>query len=117
MALPALEIKPPKSRRLRRILLRGVVVVVTLYAVVTAAVYWAMRQTPDRFGRFMTYVPLPVMIAVPFVPLWKNARGGNIQAGDSAPDFNLPMLDHSSQVHLSSFRGSRPVVLVFGSYT
>jgi peroxiredoxin len=34
-----------------------------------------------------------------------------------APDFSLPALDHASNVQLASFRGSQPVVLVFGSYT
>jgi len=34
-----------------------------------------------------------------------------------APDFTLPTLDRKSTVHLAEFRGSRPVVLVFGSYT
>jgi peroxiredoxin len=45
------------------------------------------------------------------------ARAGTLQAGDAAPDFRLPTLDHKEFVQLSSFRGSRPVVLVFGSYT
>ena len=40
-----------------------------------------------------------------------------LQLGDVAPDFNLPTLDHTAMVQLSSFRGSQPVVLVFGSYT
>jgi len=34
-----------------------------------------------------------------------------------APDFRLPTLDRKETVQLSSYRGSRPVVLVFGSYT
>jgi peroxiredoxin len=54
---------------------------------------------------------------VPFEPLWNFARGGNLKHGDEAPDFNLPTQDKSRQVRLSSFRGKRPVVLVFGSYT
>ena len=40
-----------------------------------------------------------------------------LKVGDTAPDFTLPLLDHSGQVTLSSFRGTKPVVLVFGSYT
>ena len=40
-----------------------------------------------------------------------------VQVGDTAPDFTLPTLDHKTTVHLAEFRGSRPVVLVFGSYT
>jgi peroxiredoxin len=34
-----------------------------------------------------------------------------------APDFSLPTADRTRIVRLSSFRGDRPVVLVFGSYT
>ena len=40
-----------------------------------------------------------------------------LQVGDVAPDFRLPTLDRKATVQLSSFRGSHPVVLVFGSYT
>jgi peroxiredoxin len=40
-----------------------------------------------------------------------------VNIGDTAPDFTLPLLDHSSQVTLSSFHAAKPVVLVFGSYT
>jgi hypothetical protein len=38
--------------------------------------------------------------------------------GELAPDFELPMLGMKGKtVKLSSFRGERPVALVFGSYT
>ena len=37
--------------------------------------------------------------------------------GDEAPDFDLPLLDGSGRVRLSTFRGDRPVALIFGSYT
>jgi peroxiredoxin len=46
-----------------------------------------------------------------------------IAVGDLAPDFDLERLDAGQQsagrdrVRLSSFRGQRPVVLFFGSYT
>ena len=45
------------------------------------------------------------------------ATNPNVALGSPAPDFRLPTLDHRSTVQLSSYRGSRPVVLVFGSYT
>lgn len=76
-----------------------------------------MRQPPDAFGRVMKHVPMPMMLVLPFETLWNQARGGRLHPGDMAPDFTLPRLDHTDQVRLSSFRGSRPVVLVFGSYT
>ncbi len=38
--------------------------------------------------------------------------------GTTAPDFELPLLDDRAKtVRLSSFRGERPVALIFGSYT
>jgi thiol-disulfide isomerase/thioredoxin len=37
--------------------------------------------------------------------------------GDLAPDFSLSSLDGKDTVRLSDFRGKRPVVLIFGSYT
>jgi len=45
------------------------------------------------------------------------ARAGHLKVGDPAPDFALPTADRKAQVQLSSFRGSKPVVLIFGSYT
>lgn len=39
------------------------------------------------------------------------------RAGEYAPDFELPTFDGTKVMRLSSHRGARPVVLVFGSYT
>jgi hypothetical protein len=87
------------------------------YLLLSAGMYGAMLQPPDTFGRIMSHVPGPMMMVLPFPALWKVARGGNLRTGDEAPDFDLPAHDRASRVRLSSFRGSRPVVLVFGSYT
>lgn len=40
-----------------------------------------------------------------------------VRVGDTAPDFKLKTKDGSREVQLSGFRGKRPVVLVFGSFT
>jgi peroxiredoxin len=53
----------------------------------------------------------------PFETLWLRARAGVLNVGDPAPDFHLRTLDKTGEVSLSSFRGSKPVVLIFGSYT
>lgn len=38
--------------------------------------------------------------------------------GDKAPDFTLEILDgKGKKVKLSSFKGKKPVLLIFGSYT
>jgi len=39
------------------------------------------------------------------------------KVGSDAPDFKLPRLSNVEQVQLSSFRGRKPVALIFGSYT
>lgn len=39
------------------------------------------------------------------------------RAGDMAPDFTLSDVTGNESVTLSDFRGKKPVVLVFGSYT
>jgi hypothetical protein len=44
-------------------------------------------------------------------------QAGKLQPGDDAPNFKLKKLHAEEQIELSTFRGTRPVVLVFGSYT
>ena len=39
------------------------------------------------------------------------------EIGSDAPDFNLPRLGSAEHVQLSSFRGRKPVAMIFGSYT
>ena len=92
-------------------------ILAAMHASLTAGMYWAMLQPPDTFGRVVAKLPFPLMMVLPFETMWNSARAGGLQAGDSAPDFRLPTLDHTATVQLSSFRGVRPVVLVFGSYT
>jgi hypothetical protein len=103
--------------RVRRILATAGLALVGAEAALSGALYWAMRQPPDVFGRFMARLPMAAMMVLPFEPLWMRARAGRLNPGDPAPDFRLPTLDHRSAVQLSQFRGGRPVVLVFGSYT
>ena len=103
--------------RVRRIVAVAGVAIVTAELALSAGLYWAMRQPPDVFGHFMARLPMAAMMVLPFEPLWMRARGGSVNPGDPAPDFRLPALDRRSTVQLSSFRGARPVVLVFGSYT
>lgn len=89
-----------------------------LYLALVGAVAVLMLQPPERFGRIMKHVPMPVIWAlVPGPSIWLWARGGTLEVGDPAPDFTLALHDRSGRVTLSSHRGERPVVLVFGSYT
>ncbi len=92
------------------------IVFVLLYFVVLGALYRVMRE-PALFGQVMRHVPEPAMFVVPFKPLWFLARAGSLRVGDPAPNFDLPTADKKSRVRLAAFRGQRPVVLIFGSYT
>ena len=76
-----------------------------------------MCKAPSEFADWVNGKPMPMSIPMPFEPLWMKARGGDLGVGDMAPDFDLETTDHSERVRPSQFRGDRPVVLVFGSYT
>jgi hypothetical protein len=104
-------------RRLLSRTLKVVAVLAAVYALAVAGLYWVMRQPLDRFSAVMARMPGPAFAVLPFVPLWNSARGGDLRVGDMAPDFELKTADETSRVRLSSSRGQKPVVLVFGSYT
>ena len=100
-------------------LLRVAVGLFAIYVVLFSAVGIAMMQPPERFGAFMRHMPAPVVWgALPAKRMWLWARSGTLAEGDLAPDFSLRTThDRARRVTLSSYRGQRPVVLVFGSYT
>lgn len=101
----------------RRIALKVAAALAALYLAATGGLYTIMCQPPEVFGGIMRYVPDLAFMVFPFRPLWMNARAGHLKVGDPAPDFTLGTQDKKSRVQLSSFRGVKPVVLVFGSYT
>lgn len=43
--------------------------------------------------------------------------GNSPKAGEQAPPFTLKSVDGKQETNLASFRGKRPVILFFGSYT
>lgn len=94
-------------------------IALTLFALYLAALtgLFVVMHNPDLFGRVMRHVPGPAFMVIPFKSLWSEARAGRLQAGEPAPGFDLPTAGKSSHVSLASFRGHKPVVLVFGSYT
>jgi hypothetical protein len=97
---------------------RGMLLGVAAYLLLAAAVTAAMLQPPARFGQIMRYVPAPLVWGVlPGPRIWLWARRGALAEGELAPDFTLPTSDRKGRVTLSSHRGQRSVVLVFGSYT
>ncbi|HET9320373.1 MAG TPA: hypothetical protein VFO27_11375 [Bryobacteraceae bacterium] len=102
---------------MRKIIVLGLAGLALVYAVACLGIYAAMRQPPERFGAIMTRVPDAALVVLPFRPLWMSARAGTLQVGDAAPDFDLPTLDRSRNIRLSSEYPTKPVVLIFGSYT
>ena len=99
-----------------KILQRIAVSVLVLYVGMLAGLLAVMRQ-PTLFGRVMRHVPGPAFLVIPFKQLWFVARAGRLRVGDAAPGFELPTYDKKSRIQLASFRGHKPVVLIFGSYT
>jgi hypothetical protein len=87
------------------------------YILVLAGLILLMLQPPARFALGIAKVPGPLFSVIPFRQLWTWARAGQLQIGDPAPDFNLETFERNGHVQLSSFRGKKPVVLAFGSYT
>ena len=106
-----------RARTWRKWLGVGVVAILILHATLSAVLFLAMKQTPMQFARVMSRLPMVSMMVLPFESLWNVARAGDLKIGDLAPDFRLRTYQKSSWVQLSGFRGDRPVVLIFGSYT
>lgn len=102
---------------MKRTLAKTALAVILLYGLATAALYIAMLQGPGTFANTMKHLPWQTMMILPFKPLWMSARAGRVTIGNAAPDFALQTSDETSTYRLSSMRGVRPVVLVFGSYT
>jgi hypothetical protein len=100
-----------------RKLLAAALALAILYLAFVATVFAAMHRPPEAFAGFMSHLPLPVMMAIPFERLWNRARAGSLAIGSPAPDFELPTPDRSAMVRLSELRAGRPAVLVFGSFT
>jgi len=114
--LPRASVVYTKVRMLR--IVRTVfLVLLTAWVGFAGLMYYEMVQPPANFTAFMAKLPMVAMMLAPFETMWMRARAGTLHPGDMAPDFHLKTRDGKSEVALSSFRGNRPVVLIFGSYT
>jgi hypothetical protein len=100
-----------------RTFLRYAIPVVVVYVILTSGLFITMLQPPAVFGHVMSKLPAVAYFLFPFEPMWLVARRGHLQVGNVAPDFALKTSDRSATVRLSSFRGQKPVVLIFGSHT
>jgi hypothetical protein len=108
-----------KPRSVKTASIGAFAVIALAWMLACVALYDIMRQPPEIFARFMARIPGPVaFLVLPFETLWTHARAGNLQVGDSAPDFSLMKLDKSASVQLSTLtKQGQPVALIFGSYT
>ena len=69
------------------------------------------REILDAVGAELTPVLREAMGAV----VARDEMGPHV--GEVPPDFNLKLIGSEGRVRLSSFKGRRPVALIFGSYT
>jgi hypothetical protein len=106
-----------KRKLTRNFLTAFLLLVICGYASLLFAVNRAMHESPEQFGKFMSRMPMPIFLVVPFETMWTHARAGTLNVGDQAPDFSLTTLDKTAKASLASIRNDKPVVLVFGSYT
>ena len=102
--------------RMKKFLKYGIPVL-AVYLVLASGMFWAMTQPPLVFNRIMAKMPTFTYFLFPFEPMWYIARRGHVKVGELAPDFDLKTADRASEVRLSSFRGQKPVALIFGSHT
>ena len=69
------------------------------------------REMLDAVGGDLTGILRQAMEAV----VARDEMGPHV--GDAPPDFELKLMGSEERVRLSSFKGQRPVALIFGSYT
>lgn len=69
------------------------------------------REMLDAVGADLTDILRQAMEAV----VARDEMGPHV--GEVPPDFNLKLTGSEERVRLSSFKGQRPVALIFGSYT
>lgn len=98
-------------------LLSVVLAIAALYVGAAIVIFVRMRWSINVAGRTLAVLPRRAFRIFPFAWMWCTARKGTLAVGQVAPDFELTTRDGASRIRLSSLRNSKPVVLVFGSYT
>ncbi len=109
--------KTPRFSRWKKRLAQIGGAIVVLYVSHLSFFFWVMHQPPEIFSKFIDKTPMPLLMTIPFPPMWNIARGGDLEPGDLVPDFELSRESGDGAVRLSTFRDQKPVVLIFGSYT
>jgi hypothetical protein len=110
-------IRAEVNRSSMRAFLKYLVPVLIVYVALLGGLFVAMLQPPAVFGHIMSKLPKVTYFLFPFEPMWLVARRGTLKPGNVAPDFTLKTADRSAEVRISSFRGQKPVILIFGSHT
>src|SRR5580693_5746551 len=108
---------PEMKKTTKRWLLRSFGVLVVAWLAFVAFIDWAMHQPPEVFGHVMARMPMPAYFLFPFETMWTQARRGTLSPGSAAPDYTVQTLQTKVPIQLASLWTSKPVVLVFGSYT
>jgi hypothetical protein len=108
---------PTKKRRWKKVTAAILTGVFVLWLAFVTFIWHAMHKPPEAFARVMSHMPWEVFLIVPFETLWTRVRAGNLNIGDSAPDFSLLKLDKTDTVQFSEINKTQPVVMIFGSYT
>ena len=75
----------------------------------------AGKTTPTKVWRSQASQYPPKLQEVVGAVFQRDEMGPN--EGETPPDFDLKRLGTEERVKLSSFKGRRPVVMAFGSYT
>jgi hypothetical protein len=88
----------------------------------TMMAHLASRFTVSSFGQAggLPHLWQPGWVAqtmLPPDPFLINSASRRLAVGELAPDFTLPALTGALEVRLNSFRGHKPVVLIFGSFS
>jgi len=77
-----------------------------------------MLVTMLRHGRRLAPADSPLGLPdINASPIYRDLSTPKLAQGDDAVDFELPRLDGGGTIRLSTFKGVKPVALVFGSYT
>ncbi len=105
-----------------RLFLKIFAALAVLYVLFIGTLLALAAWSPQSLAKVVARIPSsespgPLFMLVPLKPIMLLARSGRLRVGDTAPNFQLTTPDGSQTVQLSDFRGQRPVVLVFGSYT
>ena len=96
-------IQQPMGSRMKHVS-KWFAVSILLLVFAACAVLWKLGGSPRDAYNMVRYA-LPHM------------HRGSLHPGDAAPDVRLIALDGTSRFHLRKGTGSKPLVLIFGSFT